>query len=212
MDFSPNFVSLIDAIVWPSTVLFIVFKFRNNINELLNRIVNDSQEIEILGVSARFSEAKEKLTSLDLSNTDKETITKTLDDFALSQLKEVSKVFYSGKYSDRQKAALEVAKIGSELRTELLIDLADNGIRGERVAAAIALKGHLLKDARVLSKDGFIGILEKGLGDELSRVRYRFADLVLSNEELTKKYIKILNQMKKEDPNQAVRELVSSLL
>ena len=208
MDLAPNFVAFIDAIIWPTTLLFILFKFRNSINELINRVVNDSHEIEIMGLSARFSETKEKLSSLDLSSTDKETMNNAFEDFALSQLKEISKLFFTAKYPERQVAAAEVAKIGLELRAEQLIDLAESGTRGERTAAAIALKEHMLKDPAIIEDDRFRTAVDKGLKNELSRVRFRFIELVLASDLLLREYSRSLKLMKTEDPNEAVRELV----
>ena len=212
MEFVKQFVILVDALVWPAVAAWIAYQFRSEIRALINRVVNDSEEVSMFGVSAKFGDAKRNLSRLDVPDEEKIKISSVIDDSALSQIKELSKNFYSKAQTQRNIAAKEVAEVGLDIDLNLLIELANSSSAGERVAAAIALRKHIERDYSVLENSDLNDVIKHGLEDNRSRVRYRFVELVVGNSMLSQQLVSILKTMAANDDNEAIRTKITRSL
>lgn len=205
-------IKLADALAWPVVVAGIVYVFRSEIRTLIKRVVHDSNELSMFGISAKFVAAKNELSSMDIAESDKAKLLGVIDDIALSQIKDLSKNFYSKGLSQRSIAVKEVRQIGLDIDLNRLIELAKSELPGERIAAAIAIRTHIEKDYSVLEKQELLDTIQTGLYDQRSRVRYRFVEMVVSNSILNKKFRDLLRSMALNDDNSEVKEIISRYL
>lgn len=205
-------VNLIDAIVWPSVVAWIACKFLPEIRALVNRVVHDSNEINIFGVNAKFAKAKNELLSLDIEESEKSKLTNILDDLALSEIRDLANNFYSKGLSQRSIAAREVAAIGLGVELDKILGLAKSESPGERIAAAIAIRKHIERDCSVLDNEDLLQTIESGLADQRSRVRYRYVELAAGNSILSDRFKDDLVKMAVDDDNAEVREAITRYL
>jgi len=212
LEFVSQIVALIEALAWPAVASWIAYQFRSEIRALIDRVVNDSEEVSMFGVSAKFGDAKRNLAELDVPDEEKAKISHVIDNIAISQIKELSKNFYSTGLSLRNIAAKEVANIGLEVELDRLIELTKSNSPGERIAAAIALRKHIEHDYSILENNELNNAIELGLKDDRSRVRYRFVELVVGNSILNGKFQLLLKDMALNDGNAAVRETITRSL
>ena len=209
MDFSPNFVKLIDALAWPALLAWGAIYFKSEIRLLINRVVNESAEISIFGVSAKFAEAKDKIAKIlesqpGAEESKKDEIVNVIDELALSQLKLLATHFYGKNLQERIEAARGILQIGAEVSLKKLIDLAQSESPGERAAAAIALRSHLQQNESLIDDPEVNQTLRDGLCDERSRVRYRFVQLASTYSSLVSLHKDKLFELANDDGNEAV--------
>lgn len=209
MDFSPNFVKLIDALAWPALLAWGAIHFKGEIRLLINRVVNESAEISIFGVSAKFAEAKDKITKILESQTGaeeskKDEIVNVIDELALSQLKVLATHFYGKNLQERIEAARGILQIGADVSLKKLFDLAKSESPGERAAAALSLCSHLKQNESLVDDPEINRTLQNGLCDKRSRVRYRFVQLASKHTSLVSKHKDKLLELASDDDNEAV--------
>lgn len=212
MELIAQFVALIEALAWPSVAAWIAYQFRSEIRALLDRVVNDSEEVSAFGVSAKFRDAKRNLSELDVPENEKAKINLEIDNIALSQIKDLAKHFYTAGYKQRLIAAKEIENIGLEVDLVRLIELTKSNSPGERVAAAIAIRKHIERDYSKLDNEELKDAIGLGLKDDRSRVSFRFVELVVGNSILFKEFNSVLVDMAKNDDNKGVRETITRSL
>jgi hypothetical protein len=131
---------------------------------------------------------------------------------AIQQTRALSADFYMKKLKERRRTANRVREIAPHLALEDVLDLCRSQNRGERVAGFIALSAHLHAGVPRSRRREIRTVMQTGLEDRESRVRYRAVQAVDADPLMRKALGDILNSISNEDPNEAVRDLASDIM
>lgn len=204
-------VELVDAVAWPVLIVAILVVFRGEIRSFLNRVVHETEEVNVLGVTAKFREVRGEILKIldrgpEAAVEARDEVVRKLEDLALEQFEDLSKTFYSGSLPVRNRAAEEVADLALDIPFDALLSYAASEAPGERAAAGIGLRVHLESDPGLASDPRLHDVVSRGLRDGRSRVRYRYAELAASGSPLARDHAARLEAMARSDGNSYVRE------
>lgn len=125
---------------------------------------------------------------------------------ALDQVRLLADVFFSKPLKSRQAAAREVQQLAPLLTVADLISLSESPLPGERVAAGIAIREHMIQRPALAEDQDVIAAIERGLADPLSRVRYRFVRAAAAAPVLLTRFRQIIETIARDDSDVVVRE------
>ena len=133
------------------------------------------------------------------------------DSALLKQIRELSKRFYAEPLDDRIQTTARIAEIANKVKREPIKQLCRSEKRGERVAGFICLGVHLGAGIPACERTEITAILELGIRDKQSRVRFRALEASACDPGIARRLLKTYRWMAENDENAAIRELAVSL-
>lgn len=221
METAELILEYVKALVWPAVFLFVLFRFRESIKQLVDRVIRESGEISGSGfgvqgsvrfVHDRMNDLADKLDTADAPPEVRESVKRTAVDLARDEFRALSSNFYGAPVEARREAARAISHVATSLPVEDLLDFARSPVFGERVGAAIALgerarvSRDVCGDAKVRSAVGEL------LDDENSRVRYRAVEAAAACRGLLDSWRGRLQEMGEDDSNRDVRTRARQIL
>lgn len=148
---------------------------------------------------SRREEIDERIKSIHAPNT-------------LERIKAISRCFFSQGLEHRRAASAEIGKLAADVDLRSILDFCRSTEAGERVAGFIGISVHLGSGVPEGEQEMIARILESGLRDEKSRVRYRAVEAIGSDKAMVGRFSDALEAICSGDKNRDVRELGSTVL
>ncbi len=205
-------IEYIKVLIWPIIVLVIVFFFRERLLRLIDRIINESEELNssLLGITAKFRREIAEVEKFDKNSKIKinEIIQRNIND----EFKLLSSYFFTRSLEVRRKTADEVSKLSENMDINSLLGFAISSSPGEKVAGYIGITTHLKLFPSLSKQQKVIDIIQLGLDDELSRVRYRVIQAISSSDYLTDMFRDKLIELYQKETNEPIKRLLKNIL
>jgi len=201
------------ALVWPAVVVFLLLRYRSQIDGLLRRLTEEAEEIEtkFFGLTARFGRDLKAIESLS-GDQAKRAIQERVARLAIEQVKFITSSFPSQSLKRRKRIAREVRALALQISLEEVLELGHSGLTGERVAAGIALGEHLIFNPALAESPDVEHTIREGLLDMSSFVRYRYARALLKSPKLSEKLKPFAQELARDEDNRAVKRELEALL
>ncbi len=199
------------VLIWPCIILIVILLFRKKLLQLLDRIIHESAELNssFLGLNATFrEEIKDSENSINYKEKIDEAIQKNIKD----EFKLLASYFFTKPLEIRKRTATEVMKLSRSMTIEELLNFATSLIPGERVAAYIGITTHLKLFPDLSKQEDITDIIQHGLDDGFSRVRYRVIQAIGCSEHLITIFRNDLIKLYKDETNQPVKRLLKEIL
>jgi HEAT repeat protein len=179
METAELILEYVKALVWPAVFLFLLFRFRGSIKQLVDRVVDRSTEISgsafgfqgSVRLHDRMADLAQK--TADASPDVREAVKDTAADLIRDEFRALSSNFYGAPLQGRQEAARAISHIATSVELDDLLEFARSPVFGERCGAAIALGEQARVNRAVCDNPEVKAAVGDLLGDENSRVRYR---------------------------------------
>lgn len=201
------------CLIWPTIVLILFLIFKKQLTKLVNRIVNESREIEILGLTFQLKQVeklKEDISSGQIPATEqvRDVISATVA-LQIENLKKFGEEYLHSSFDQRRIIESSIYEYSVGLTVDDLYTLIDSENTGHKISAAMVLEPILYRakvdPADIPSVKAFI---EKSLKDKSSFLRYECLKLVFDSNKLKVELRKQLEEMKLQDENSAIRNLI----
>jgi hypothetical protein len=129
----------------------------------------------------------------------------THEQVARSRIQSIAEMFTEGNLKARQLAAQEVERLATALSIPVVLELSVSKAVGERVAAGIALREHLLINPLLVDDAKVVNAVRLRLQDDHPRVRYRFVRAVTTHATLAMQTVDILRWIQTTERDKALR-------
>ena len=203
------------VLIWPSIAIIAIFCFRKKLLELLDRIIKESEELSssLLGLNAKFRKDIAKVEREDKNSEDyKDKIDNVVQKNLKDEFRLLASYFFTKSIEIRQKTAIEISKLSQSMSIEQLLNFAASSSPGERVAAYIGITTHLRLFPDLEKQESIIDIIQQGLDDGLSRVRYRVIEAINCSSYLVDLFRNNLIELYQEEKNKPVKKLLEKVL
>lgn len=204
----------VSCLVWPIIVLILFIIFKKQLTKLVDRIVNESSEIEILGLKFQLKQIeklKEDIISGQIPNTEqaKNVISATVS-LQIDSLKKLGEDYLHATFDQRRIIESRIYEYAVGLTADDLHPLIESENTGHKIAAAMVLEPILYRakadpaDIPLLKK-----FIQKSLVDNNSFLRYECLQLVFDSSKLKVELRNQLEKMKLNDNNSAIRNIIT---
>jgi len=122
------------------------------------------------------------------------------------QFSETLGKFYDQPLNVRQEAARDVKKLAPRMSLDTLVAIGNSNSPENRVAVAIGLRAWFKAHGGKSLSINVMSLLEAGLQDRHSRVRYRYAQLAGDYPALVDRFHEVLSSLAENDSNASVRD------
>lgn len=203
-----------DSLAWPILVLVLFLIFKRQITILINRITNDSENIELGGLFKAQLKTVEKIKETKLADgqiTDYQTkqLISTTVHIQLEAIKQLGEDYIHANFDQRRLIESQIRDYHIGLTISDMKPLLASTDTGHRIAAAIALEYILDKQKTDPYDDSDVKtFITASLDDSNSFLRYEVLQLVFTSDRLKEELTTKLNEMKKSDRNSAIRNLL----
>ncbi|NGO09521.1 HEAT repeat domain-containing protein [Streptomyces sp. HC44] len=212
----------LQALVWPTLLVFALLLFRGSIRDFLNRASSEGEELSasVFGIElrAKFRETQREIENLahqaDSADTDqlRQSVKETAHRIAQEQFRALSSGFYGTPLNVRQEVAEEITQVANSLELEDVLTFARSQEPGQRVGAAIALGAHMQSSLQARDDPKIHSALRILLGDSRSRVRYRAVEALQRCPDLVPMFASDLSSLASTETNPDVRNKVLRML
>lgn len=202
------------VLAWPTVVIFILLRYENYISTLLKRISEESEEITSSLLNVKFRKELQQLRDAIPADAKdlKEKVKDIEQELAIQQFIELAPQFFSEPPITRMHLAEIVEDLARSLELSSILHFANSNQRGERVAAGIALKQHILANPNTEKMREVLDALRLGIRDQYSRVRFRYIEAIGASKTLSLQFTQDLKTIAKEDKSPRVREEARRIL
>jgi len=207
-----------DSLVWPILVLSLFLIFRKQITILINRISNESTNIEFGGLLKAQLRTVEKMKEVKLTGgqiTDEQTnqlIYATVQ-IQLEVIKQLGEDYLHSSFDQRRIIESRIKEFSIGLTLNDIKPLLISTDTGHRIAAAIALEDILYKQKIDPANDNEIkSFIIQSLRDSNSFLRYEVLQIVFVSDKLKEDLKVALNEMKANDNNSAIRNILQMII
>jgi hypothetical protein len=134
----------VSCLVWPAIVLALILSFREQLSKLIDRIVNESSAIEILGLKFQLKQIeklKEDIKSGQSPTTEqvKNVISATVA-IQIDGIKKFGEDYLHSTYDQRRIIESRIYELSVGLTTDDIQPLIESENTGHRIAAAMVLE------------------------------------------------------------------------
>lgn len=211
MELAKLVLEYIQALIWPSLLLILLWRYRNVLDVLTERL-KEADEVGAWGLTWKLRHRLEEI-SASLPAESRGQLDKQVARLALDELRVVARDLETKPLAERQRAAQAVKQLAPEIPLEVMLGFAESPLFGERVAAVIVLSYLLRADGSKLRQDPRLrAVLRNGLQDPNSRVRYRYAELLKGQPQLANEFREMLEEIAAAENNGPVLKLVREAL
>lgn len=203
-----------DSLVWPVLVLVLFLLFRQQITTLINRISNDSENIELGGLLKAQLRTVEKIKETKQAGgqiTDEQTsqLISTTVHIQLEAIKQLGEDYTHASFDQRRIIENKIQEYSIGLTASDIKSLLVSTDTGHRIAAAIALESILYRQKTDPFDDKDIKtFITTSLDDSNSFLRYEVLQLVFTSDKLKMELKTKLDTMKTSDRNSAIRNIL----
>lgn len=208
----------VDSLVWPSLLLIIFLRFKRQITKLINRISDDSQEIEIGGFFKAQLREVEKIKEATLqggaltTEQTKNLISATVL-LQIETIKKLGEEYIVSKYDKRRIIESQINEYSVGLTIEDLSSLFNSTETSHKIATAIALDYVLYRtNEDPSSYEKVKEFIVNSLNDENSFLRYEILQLVFSSNKLKVELNDRLGKMYLNEKNPAIKNILKLYL
>lgn len=208
----------IETLIWPLFLLGILWIFRKKLDNLVNRITEESEKIEIPGiftvtlrqVEKIKKESKEK--NIKLSEETQQLISNTV----LTQLegiKQLGEEYTHSTFDQRRIIESRIKEFSIGLSVEDIDSILESKDTGHRIAAAMVLDSIVYRNnLEPFENEKVKKFLTDSIEDSNSFLRYEALQVILSSSRATREFKNKLESMKNSDKNSAIRNILKLYL
>jgi len=203
----------VDSMIWPVFVFSLFILFRKQLIKLVNRIADDSEQIEIAGLfKAQFKQVERLREDLRQGNVDDKRVEKVISATINTQIEAIrlcGQNYIHSNFDQRRIIESQISDYSIGLEPIDILTLVDSDNIGVKIAAAISL-GHVLYHSKIdtINNKEIKQFIIQSLDDDNSFLRYQALHLILLSDELSFELRGKLETMKLNDRNQAIRTLL----
>lgn len=201
------------CLIWPTIVLILFLIFKKQLTKLVNRIVNETSQIEILGLKFQLKQVeklKEDINSGQIPTTEqaRNVISATVA-LQIDNLKKFGEEYLHSTFDQRRIIESRIYEYSVGLTVDDLNPLIESENTGHKIAAAMVLEPMLYR-AKVDPADVPVlkVFIQKSLKDKSSFLRYECLQLVFDSSKLKTELHDQLEEMKLKDDNSAIRNIL----
>ncbi|VXD19625.1 hypothetical protein MARINOS108_20794 [Marinoscillum sp. 108] len=203
----------VDSLVWPILVLGLFLLFRNQITKLINRITNESEQIELGGlIKAQFKQVGQLREDVKTGKATGEQTDKVISATVTVQvegIKLLGQDYIHSNYDQRRILESRISDYSIGLETGDIQDLLDSKDTGHRIGGAIALEHILYRTKTDPAENAKVKqFIIESLADSNSFLRYETLQLVFQSSKLLTELKTKLEEMKNFDKNPAIKTLL----
>lgn len=202
----------IQVLIWPSLLVAFVIIFFKQIKMLIEKVIDQSEELEFMGLRAKVSQQIKEIETEKDPEKIKEKVRTIQHQDIMEEFKLLSSYFFTKTFQVRKKTAVQISKLTTEMTIEELLIYASSSLPGERVAAYIGIKKHLELFKTLENDERIIEALSQGLDDAFSRVRYRVVQAISVSTNLIAIFKDNLKSLFDDESNIPVKEEIDSIL
>lgn len=208
----------IDSLIWPSFILILILIFNKKLKILIDRVIKESDNIEIPGIFkaqfTRFEKLRKEIkeSSQPTKEQAQEWIRTTVS-IQVDAIRQLGEAYPDASYDQRRLIESQIKDYCIGLEVDDIEVLAKSKDNGHRIAAAIALESVLhKKETDPVDIEYVKSFIIESLDDSSSYLRYKILQLVILSKELPSEMKEKLYEMKEKDQNKAIRTMLKMYL
>ncbi len=207
MEVARLILDYISVLVWPAAVVIGIVIFRRQLQDFFSDLIRNADEFEadILGVSTRIKRTVKEIAEQVPDDGDRSRVTDSLSELELDEIRVIAKRLESRRMATRISAGNQIQNLVENLSKQHLLELADSPLVGERVASGISLNMMLHRNRELLQDPDIGAAISSGLRDPSSFVRFRYAQIASTHDEIADQHQRQLIQLASTDSNRSVK-------
>ncbi len=204
----------IKVLLWPSIIFILIIFFREKIIALFDKILQSGEiSTPLLSFKDKLRDDMIKLVDESTDSETRSAINSKIKQSYIDEFRIYSSYFFTKPLNVRNQAASEIFTLVQNLDIDDIIPFASSPLAGERVGAFIGIKSKLINFPNLAQDEKITDAIQNGLGDKLSRVRFRVVQAIASSKDLSNLFKPELKKRLTVENNKVVKnEIIRSLI
>lgn len=203
----------VGCLIWPAIIVTLFILFKKQIIRLVDRIVNESNQVDLGGfLKISFKEVeklKEDLQKGEQLNSDQiKNVIAATNILQIEGISNFGEEYINANYDQRRILESRINDYSIGLQTEELQPLFNSGV-GHKIAAAIALETILYRKKIDPADISYVKhFIIESLDNSNSHLRYEALQLIFQSNKLMVELRDKLEKMKINDSNRAIKNIL----